>query len=179
MPTSPTEAPTATHPLGAGGRRFSWFIQGLGIVGAGALLAPPVVTPPLWDSPATVIVLAVGAVLVLALTTRIGIDIRRSALVLTAEGLDYQGVGYRVRAAWSAVRYLGSGSPRLLVEAGSFELQGWFKGLWAVGVVTAHGAQAQAKARLVHLKYYDDAWPNGRLAADLRRLAPGLLPPSP
>ncbi|WP_343717170.1 hypothetical protein [Inquilinus sp.] len=176
MPTSPTEAPTTAHPMGAGGRGFSWFMQALGLAGAGALLAPVIVTPPLRDSPASVTILVAGAVLVLALTTCIGIEIRHSAVMLTPEGLEYRGVGYRVRAAWPAVRFLGSG--QLLVEQGSFEPQSWMRILWPLGLLNGSAARAHAKARLVHLRYYDDAWPDGRLAADLRRVAPGLLPPA-
>jgi hypothetical protein len=179
MQTSPTGAPIATHPLAARWHWFSWFLQGLGVVLAGVLLAPPIMTPTLRDSLLVLMLLPLSAVLMLALTTRLGMETRRSALVLTAAGLDLQGVGYRVRAAWPAVRFLDSGPPMLLIEKGTFEPQGWMRILWPLGIVAGSAAAARARAHVVHLKYYDDAWPDGRLAADLRRLAPGLLPPPP
>jgi len=172
----PGSLPDATYPLARRWRLVGWIFPPLGLGPDVALLWPPVNhTLPL------ALVMVPYAIAVLGLCAVIARDFQRCRLRLGPGGVDYLGIGYRVRAAWSVVRYDGRDGPRLILDRPELTVLPWLGLLLKVHRVAelmGRGRRATIldRTRFIDLRLLSEAGTGGPLA-DLRRPAPQLFPP--
>jgi hypothetical protein len=166
------------YPLARRWRLVGWIFPPLGLVLGTALLWPPINhTLPL------VLVMVPFAVALLALCTVIAVDFQRCRLQLGPGGIDYLGIGYRVRAPWPAVRYVDADGPKLILDQPELTVLPWLGLLLKIYRMVelmglGHRAAILARTRLIDLRLLTeaDADADGPLA-ELRRRAPQLFPP--